>query len=68
MYTARSFGAFVAVLRDALSTIQLRPVGGTLHDHVVLAVGIPAFPQSLEGDPDLAVAEVKIAPAPCCAS
>src|SRR5271170_1440755 len=39
----RSFGAFVSVLRNALATIQLRPVGDTLHDRVVLGVGIPAF-------------------------
>ena len=39
----RAFRALVAVLRNALSTIQLRPVSDPLHDHVVLAVGIPTF-------------------------
>jgi len=39
----RPFRALVAVLRNALSTIQLRPVGDPLHNRVVLAVGISTF-------------------------
>ncbi len=39
----RPFSALVAVLRNALSTIQLRPVSNPLHDRVILAVGVPAF-------------------------
>jgi len=39
----RPFRAPVAVLGNALSTIQLRPVSDPLHDRVVLAIGIPAF-------------------------
>ena len=39
----RTFRALVAVLGNALSAIQLRPVSHPLHDRVILAVGVPAF-------------------------
>jgi hypothetical protein len=39
----RPLGALVAVLGNALSTIQLRPVSDPLHNRVIFAVGIPAF-------------------------
>jgi hypothetical protein len=39
----RSVRAFVAVLGEALPTIQLRPISDSLHDFIVIGIGIPAF-------------------------
>ena len=39
----RSFRAFVAVLDNALPTVQLRPMSDSLHDCIVLGIGIPTF-------------------------
>jgi hypothetical protein len=39
----RSVRAFVAMLGKALPTIQLRPMSDSLHDFIVIGVGIPTF-------------------------
>ena len=39
----RSLSALIAVLGNALSTIQLRPVSDPLHNRVILTVGIPTL-------------------------
>jgi hypothetical protein len=37
----RTLGAAIAVLGDALPTIQFRPLGDPFDDHVGLCVGVP---------------------------